>query len=50
VTYWTARALSANQFLSATRSVSVSDGRLTVTQGSAADKSTRINYLEVSRP
>jgi hypothetical protein len=50
VTYWSARALSANQFLSATRSISVTDGRLTVTQGSAADKSTRIDYLEVRQP
>ena len=50
VTYWSARALSANQFLSNTSAVTVSDGRLTVTQGSAVDKATRINYIEVSQP
>jgi glucose/arabinose dehydrogenase len=50
ITYWSAQSLTANQFLSATRAVAVSDGRLTLRQGSAADKSTRINYLEVSRP
>jgi hypothetical protein len=49
-TYWNATALAANQFLNATRAVLVSDGRLTVTQGSAADKATRINFIEVSRP
>jgi alpha-beta hydrolase superfamily lysophospholipase len=50
VTYWSARALSANQFLSSTSAVTVSDGRLTLSQGSAAEKATRINYIEVSRP
>jgi glucose/arabinose dehydrogenase len=50
VTYWAARTLSANQFLSATSAVTVADGRLTLTQGAAADKSTRINYIEISRP
>ncbi len=50
VTYWSARALSANQFLSNTRAVTVADGRLTLTQGSAAEKATRINYIEISVP
>jgi hypothetical protein len=50
VTYWSARALSANQFLSNTSAVTVSDGRLTLTQGSAVDKATRINYIEISQP
>ncbi|HKY36420.1 MAG TPA: PQQ-dependent sugar dehydrogenase [Polyangiaceae bacterium] len=50
VTYWSARTLAANQFLSNTSAVTVSDGRLTVTQGSAADKSTRINYIEIHQP
>lgn len=49
-TYWSSHALGANQFLSNTRAVSVSDGRLTLTQGSAVDKATRINYIEISRP
>jgi glucose/arabinose dehydrogenase len=50
VTYWSARALSANQFLSNTSTVTVADGRLTLSQGSAADKATRINYVEISQP
>jgi glucose/arabinose dehydrogenase len=50
VSYWSARNLGANQFLSDTRAVSVSDGRLTLRQGTAADKATRINYIEVSQP
>jgi glucose/arabinose dehydrogenase len=50
VTYWNASNLNANQFLSNTRAVTVSDGRLTLTQGSAADKSTRINYIEIRQP
>jgi hypothetical protein len=50
VTYWSGRALAANQFLSNSSAVTVSDGRLTVTQGSAADKSPRINYIEVNQP
>ncbi len=50
VTYWNARALSTNQFLSDTKTLTVNDGRLTVTQGAAIDKSTRINYIQVSKP
>jgi hypothetical protein len=41
--------LATNQFQSATRTVSVSDGRLTITQGGAVDKATRINYVEITR-
>lgn len=50
VAFWNGTALSAGQFLNATRTVVVSDGRLTFTQGAAADKSTRINYIEISVP
>jgi glucose/arabinose dehydrogenase len=50
VTYWSARALAANQFVSNSSAVTVSDGRLTLTQGAAADKATRINYVEISQP
>ena len=50
VTYWSARALSANQFLASASAVMVSDGRLTLTQGSAAEKATRINYVEITQP
>jgi glucose/arabinose dehydrogenase len=50
VTYWSARALAVDQFLSNTSAIPVSDGRLTLTQGAAAEKATRINYVEISRP
>jgi hypothetical protein len=50
VNVWNGVALSANQFLNATHTVTVSDGRLTLNQGSAADKSTRINYIEIAKP
>lgn len=40
-------ALGANQFQQATQTITVSDGRLTLTQGALPDKSTRINYIEV---
>jgi hypothetical protein len=49
VTAFNAVALTPNQFQSATRTVTVSDGRLTLTQGSAVDKATRINYVEITR-
>jgi glucose/arabinose dehydrogenase len=50
VTYWSARALSANQFLSNTSTVTVADGRLSLSQGAAGEKATRINYVEISQP
>ncbi|HEY6561832.1 MAG TPA: PQQ-dependent sugar dehydrogenase [Polyangiaceae bacterium] len=49
VSYWNATVLNANQFLSATKTVTVLDGRLSLNQGSAVDKSTRINYVQVTR-
>lgn len=48
VNYWNALALSANQFANQTRTVTVSDGKLTLDQGAAANKATRINYIEIS--
>jgi hypothetical protein len=49
VTYWSNRSLSPNQFLSNTSAITVSDGRLTISQGSAGEKATRINYVEIRR-
>ncbi|TWT78329.1 Quinoprotein glucose dehydrogenase B precursor [Posidoniimonas polymericola] len=46
--FWTAEALAADEFAVQTRLVTVSDGRLTLDQGDAADKATRINYLEIA--
>jgi hypothetical protein len=48
INYWNGVALGVNQFLSATKVVTVSDGRLTINQDGAADKSTRINYVEIA--
>jgi glucose/arabinose dehydrogenase len=48
VNYWTNTTLAANQFASHTEIVSVTDGRLTLDMGSAADRSTRINYLRIA--
>jgi glucose/arabinose dehydrogenase len=50
VSYWSSTALNANQFLSKTAAVTVSDGRLSISQGGAVEKATRINYVEISRP
>jgi glucose/arabinose dehydrogenase len=45
--YWTAVPLAANSFLNATHQVTVSDGRLTLNQGAAAEMATRINYVHI---
>ena len=50
VTYWQGRAISANHFLSNTASITIADGRLTLSQGSASELATRINFVEVSAP
>ncbi len=46
--YWSGLSLGANQFAKLTKVVSVIDGRLTVDQGEAAEKATRVNYVEVA--
>jgi glucose/arabinose dehydrogenase len=50
VNYWNAQPLNPNQFLSSTKSVLVTDGRLTLDQAAAVEKATRIDYVEISRP
>ncbi|MBU6309981.1 MAG: hypothetical protein KJS77_09575 [Planctomycetes bacterium] len=47
VSFFSSRFLSANEFARTTATITVSDGRLTLDQGSAANKATRINYLEI---
>jgi hypothetical protein len=49
VSYWNALPLDVGQFRNTTKSVTVNDGRLTIDQGDADEKSTRINYVEISR-
>lgn len=48
--FWQSVSLTPNRFLTETRTVSVADGRLTLDQGSAFDKKTRINYIEINAP
>ncbi len=47
INYWNAVALTSNQFLTQTQQITVADGRLTLNQGAAIDKATRINYIHV---
>jgi hypothetical protein len=42
-------ALGANQFQQKTVTVTVSNGKLTLDQGNAADMATRINYIEITQ-
>lgn len=46
--YWNNQSLSANVFATKTMTVSVSDGRLTIDQGSGGEKQTRICYVIIS--
>jgi len=50
VTYWAERVIRANQFLSNSTNITISDGRLTLSQGAAGELATRINFIEVSAP
>ena len=47
VNYWDALPLAANVFGTKTMTVTVSDGRLTLNQGEAANMATRINYVHI---
>jgi hypothetical protein len=49
VSYWKATSLAVNHFLSATKAVKVTDGRLTIDQGAAGEMATRIDYVEISQ-
>ena len=49
VSYWKATSLAVNKFLQLTKSVTVTDGRLTIDQGTAAEMATRIDYVEISQ-
>ncbi len=48
VNCWTAHYLAAGEFVTQTRTVIVSDGNLTIDQGSAPDAATRIDYLLIA--
>jgi glucose/arabinose dehydrogenase len=47
VNYWNAVALTPNSFLTATQQITVSDGQLTLNQGAATDKATRIDFIHI---
>ncbi len=47
VNYWNNIYLGEGEFVESTKTVTVSDGRLTLDQGSAWDKATRINYIDI---
>lgn len=46
--FWQNESLGSNKFRQRTQVVIVSDGRLTLDVGTAAEKSTRINYIEIT--
>jgi hypothetical protein len=48
VNYWQSVSLSANQFLQMSKNITVNDGILTVDAGLSAEKSTRLNYIEIA--
>jgi fibronectin type 3 domain-containing protein len=48
VSYWSNLSLATNSFASKTMVVTVTDGRLTLDQGSAVEKATRIDYIEIT--
>lgn|GEM_PF-3588527 len=50
VNYWNAQYLSANTFRTLSKTITVSDGKITINNGSAADKVTRICYLIITPP
>lgn len=46
--YWNSLGLAVNSFANVTKTVQVQDGKLTVDQGAAIEKATRINYIEIA--
>ncbi len=46
--FWSGQALAAGQFVNRTLAVTVSDGRLTIDQGSGAHEATRIDYVLIA--
>ena len=48
VNFWSAQSLAKGQFADKTLGVTVSDGRLSIDQGGAADSATRIDYVLIA--
>ena len=49
VNYWADINLSVNQYLQVTKTVMVTDGRLTIDNGGTADQITKLNYVEIAK-
>ena len=49
VSFWTNQATAVNQFVNKTLSVTVTNGKLTLTNGSSAEMATRLNYIEIQK-
>ncbi len=49
VNYWTGINLGVNQYLQVTKTVMVTDGRLTIDNGGTADQITKLNYVEIAK-
>jgi hypothetical protein len=47
VNYWTNQATAVNQFVNKTLNITVTNGKLTLTNGTSADMATRLNYIEI---
>ena len=48
VNFWNAQSLAAGQFVNRTLAVTVTDGKLNINQGAAADAATRIDYVLIA--
>ena len=48
VSYWSAQALAAGEFVSQTHTITVTDGRLTIDQDAADYEATRIDYVLIA--
>jgi fibronectin type 3 domain-containing protein len=49
VSYWTNQALGINAFANKTLNVTVTNGKLTLTNGASPDLMTRLNYIEIQK-
>ncbi|HYO08053.1 MAG TPA: Ig-like domain-containing protein [Tepidisphaeraceae bacterium] len=48
VSYWTGQALGINQFANKTMTVTVSNGKLVVSNAGAGDRQTKLNYIVIT--
>jgi len=48
VNYWNNQAMTAGLFLNATHTVTVTNGKITMDQGSGGDNATRVDYVQIT--